>query len=359
MATLFGKAYSRAELLRRVGSLEQIAGVRKVAFQDGKARGVEALEFTTGSGFAFTVLLGRGMDVSSAAFNGASLCWRSGVGEVAPEFFEPQGIGWLRSFGGGLLTTCGLTYLGAPCEDEGEQLGLHGRISNTPAESVCHDREWRGESLAMWARGKVREARVFGENVLLTRTISAWGGESRIRIEDEIRNEGFERAPLMVLYHFNFGFPLLDKGTKLYAPSRRAILREGKKTVARSRWQVFPAPQPRFREEVFYHDMQPDKGGWVTVVLANEHFLRRQGLGVYIRYRQRELPRFVQWKMAGEGTYVLGLEPANCWVEGRGEERRRGTLRFLRPGESRRFRLEFGVLASNAEIRAFRRQHRL
>jgi hypothetical protein len=363
MVSLFGKTYSRAELLRRIGSLEQVAGIRSVQLQDGKARGLEALEFVTGSGLAFTVLPGRGMDIGSASFNGASLCWRSAVGDVKAEFFEPEGIGWLRSFGGGLLTTCGMTYAGAPCEDQGEQLGLHGRVSNIPAEAVSYDVGWRGNAAVLSARGKVRETRVFGENLVLTRTISAWLGESRIAIEDEVSNEGYERTPLMMLYHFNFGFPLLDEGTRLYARSRSAILRETKKEIARSRWQQFPAPQRGrrgdrgVREEVFYHEMQADKRGNVTLVLANESFCAGRGLGIYLRYRQRELPRFVQWKMAGEGTYVLGLEPANCWVEGRAAERRRGTLFFLRPGESRRFALEVGVLASRAETQSLRNLH--
>jgi hypothetical protein len=355
MPSLFGKNYSRADLLKRIGSIEQIAAVRKIALLDGKAAGIEAFDFNTGSGLSFTVLPSRGMDIAAAHYNGASLNWRSSVGETAPQFFDPAGIGWLRSFGGGLLTTCGLTYLGAPCHDNGEDLGIHGRISNIPATNANYDIDWKGNNATLWASGKVRETRVFGENILLSRKISAPLGQSRILIEDEIKNEGYERTPFMLLYHFNLGFPLLDHNARLIAPSKQTILREGKKQVPAARWQQFPPPQRGFQEEVFYHVLKPDRNGFVTILLTNEKFANNKGLALYLRYRQRELPRFVQWKMAGEGTYVLGLEPANCWVEGRAEERRRKSLKFLRPGQSQKTLLELGILDSNDEIKKIKK----
>ena len=50
-----------------------------------------------------------------------------------------------------------------------------------------------------------------------------------------------------------------------------------------------------------------------------------------------------EWKMAGAGTHVLGIEPANCYVEGRAAERARGTLVTLEPGESRTYELSLEV----------------
>jgi hypothetical protein len=45
----------------------------------------------------------------------------------------------------------------------------------------------------------------------------------------------------------------------------------------------------------------------------------------------------------GQGAYILGLEPGNCFVEGRSKDRARGTLQFLEPGESRDFQVEIAV----------------
>src|SRR6478672_11022044 len=127
MPQLWGRDWTREELEQRVGDMSQIAGVRLVELADGKERGVRAAEIKTGSGFNFTVLIDRGLDISTAEHQGKALAWRSMTEDGHPAYFEPEGLGWLRTFYGGLLVTCGMTWAGAPCEDEGKSLGLHGR----------------------------------------------------------------------------------------------------------------------------------------------------------------------------------------------------------------------------------------
>ncbi len=109
-------------------------------------------------------------------------------------------------------------------------------------------------------------------------------------------------------------------------------------------------PMPDAPSQVFYHDAASDPDGIVTVALINE----KLPLGLYIRYRKDQLKNLVQWKMLGQGDYVLGIEPANCHVEGRAEERARGTLEFIAPGEKRQFHLELGILDSEAEFGEWR-----
>jgi hypothetical protein len=76
------------------------------------------------------------------------------------------------------------------------------------------------------------------------------------------------------------------------------------------------------------------------------------GFGFYLRYRKKELPRFIQWKMVGEGHYVCGMEPATNLVTGRDKARAAGELRYLEAGEKREYHLEIGVLATAEEIGA-------
>jgi len=355
MANLFGKNWTRGELMRHVGNRDQLGGVRRIVLDDGNSKGVTALEFSTGTGFEFTVLADRGMDISAASYCGRSLCWRSSAGDVAPAFHDPAGLEWLRVFFGGLVTTCGLTYAGAPTTDQGEALGLHGRYTALPARELRFGGRWEGNRYVLSASGTMRETHLFGPNIVLRRTVTAFLGESRLIIEDAIENEGWTRQPLMLLYHCNFGFPLLDAETRVYAPSKKALARFTLKPVSKDIWSRFDRPTPRIGERVFYHDMQADRRGEVTMVLANEEFNGGQGFGAYLRYRQRELPKFVQWKMPGEGAYVMGLEPSNCWVDGRDAERKNRTLQYLRPGEKRTARLEIGVLDGNRAIAAMRR----
>src|SRR5258706_4906080 len=198
MAYLFGREYTRAELLRYVGDVSQIARAKAYRLVEGHEEGVLAVDVTTGSGFDFTVLPSRGMDISSASYKGRSLAWRAATTDQHPAFFEPEGKGWLRSFSGGLVVTCGLTWLGADCVDEGVPLGLHGRASHLPATNVHWDGAWDGDDYVLTLGGRIREAVVFGENIQLTRTISAKMGESRFFIHDLVENMGFQRTPHMI-----------------------------------------------------------------------------------------------------------------------------------------------------------------
>jgi hypothetical protein len=352
MVQLYGRAWTQRELLAQVGSLSQVGGVRMGELQEGTARGVRVAEFETGGGLSFTVLLERGMDIGAAKFKGASLAWEATPGPANPAFFEPEGLGWLRTFHGGMVATCGMTYAGAPCVDEGQALGLHGRIGHLPAANVWADGAWRGDEYEMWVRGKMRETAVFGENLTLTRRIAAKLGGAGLTIRDVVTNEGFQPTPHMQLYHCNFGFPLLAEGTELITAPHQVTPRDELAASGLSAHARYEAPIVGYQEQCFYHDMVADAAGMVTVLLVNRSFGGGQGLGVALKYRQAELPRFIQWKMVGAGTYVTGLEPANGLVEGRDKERARGTLQFLQPGEQREYVLEINVLANNAEIDA-------
>ena len=170
MPKLWGRDWTRAELEERVGDMRQVGGVRLLQLDDGNERGARAAEFRTGTGFNFLVLIDRGLDISRAEYCGRALGWQSMTGDAHPAFFEPEGLGWLRTFYGGLLATCGLNWMGAPCHDEEagpkrlgpRDLGLHGRISHIPAANVQADAAWEGNDYRLWVRGKMRESLVFG-----------------------------------------------------------------------------------------------------------------------------------------------------------------------------------------------------
>lgn len=346
MAKLFGEPFNHSELLERVGGLSQVCGIRVSELLDGFERGVRVADMRTGSGLTFSVLVDRGLDIGQATYRGVPLCWRSPVGAIGPAFYEPEGLGWLRGFSGGLLVTCGLTSFGAPEVDQGESLGLHGRASYIPATRFNYGGEWNGDDYEMWVTGEIREARVFGENLVLRRRISSLLGEPRLVIEDSVTNEGFAPAPHMMLYHMNFGFPLLDVGTELLLDAIDVQPRDSVAAAGLETHRRFDRPIPGFREQVIYHTPRVGADGYAQVGLVNRGFAAGQGLGVMIRFRAAELPRLIQWKMIGQGTYVCGLEPATNWVGGRAIERAEGRLTMLEPAETREYRLEVNVVTS-------------
>ena len=159
-------------------------------------------------------MLFRSLDIGGAEFNGMPLAWlHPTLG--TPAQHETQGYGWLRTFGGGLVTTCGLTHFGQPEVDGNETLGLHGRISHTPAENVKVTTAWQGDDYMLTIEGQARQSVLFGENLLLTRKITTQLGAHHFVIEDTVSNEGFRATPHMILYHCNFGFPIVSPDSEL------------------------------------------------------------------------------------------------------------------------------------------------
>jgi len=349
MPWLFGHNRQRDELRRLVGTEAQVAGVRLVELADGRTRGVRAADVYTGSGFRFTVLLDRGMDVGAAEHAGRPLAWLHPA-LASPALREPAGIGWLRTFGGGLVTTCGLTHYGPPDEEGPEGFGLHGRASHLPAENVRVRQEWRGEDYVLEVEGETWEGRLFGESLRLRRRIATTAGATSFAIEDRIENQGFRPAPLALLYHCNFGFPVVSPESELLVADEECRPRDKDAKKGLGRHRKMDPPEEGYAEQVFFHRPRADGGGWAAAALAN----RGLGFGGFVRWQVAELPVMSQWKMMGAGEYVCGLEPAtNLMAPTRRELREQGLLREIEPGATVSFRLVVGVLPDAASVAAF------
>jgi hypothetical protein len=356
MPELFGRRFTRDELSRRIGSLEQVAGIRLVTLGDGAGRGVRVLEVRSGTGFAFDVLVDRAFDVGRCEHRGVPVAWTSAVGVAGPWYYEPEGLGFFRTFGGGLLTTCGIEHALFMADDTASQyhyppkqtetFGLHGRVSNRPARLAGYGERWDGDDCVLWAEGETLQATVFGEQLLLRRRIETRVGESRLSITDTVENVGHDTTPHMLLYHVNAGFPVVDEGSEILVAASGAVARgdhpvEGYRTLA--------APETGYVEQVFEHELAPETDGSVPAAVVN----RDLGLGVYEVFRSEQLPHHFVWRMLGEGTYVVGIEPSTNRTAGRLDARERGELIELAAGETRRYDLELGVLEGTDEIEAF------
>lgn len=343
--------YSREELEKRVGSINQAGGTRHYHLSEGRSKGIAAIDFDTGSGFRFTVLPDRGLDISAATYKGINLVYHTPNGEVNPTFYEPQGTGWLRTFFGGLLTTCGLTYLGPPCRDGEEELGLHGRYTITPARQVCDRSAWNGDDYHLEVSGIVEECLLFGDKIRLTRTISTKIGVRSLSINDVVENFGYRESPFTILYHINAGFPLLDESSELVLS---AIGNESYNEISKSgmsNMTTFSHPIAGFKEQNYLHRMAGDEEGYACAALINKSLCN--GLGLYIKFHIENLPYLSEWKMMGEGDYVVGIEPCNVKVESRSVLRENKLLPFLKPGEVKEMKLEIGVLEGGKEIEVF------
>jgi hypothetical protein len=344
----------KAEALRRVGNLRQLGGTRHYRLADGRSRDVAAIDVDTGTGFVFTVLPDRGLDISCASYKGHNLVYLTPNGEVHPSYHEPEGNGWLRGFFGGLVTTCGLTHLGHPVLDGDEALGLHGRFSSSPARQVCDRSRWEGDRYVIEITGVIEDAFLFGPKIRLTRSIRTAIGQRSLVIEDRVENFGYRPCPFTILYHINPGYPLLDTDARLVVNgSALPFTDETPAQVAACR--SFSDPVKDFKEEVFLHDPGPDAQGRVRVGFINRKL--GNGVGLAISYDKRALPYLNQWKMLGEGDYVVGIEPANVPVRDRVTLRGLGILPLLEPGETRLTGVEIAILDGHGEIDSFVEAH--
>ncbi|MGO9956694.1 MAG: aldose 1-epimerase family protein, partial [Solirubrobacteraceae bacterium] len=329
MTNFGGEHLTRCELTRRVGRLEQVAGVRLVVLGDGIERGVRVLEFRTGSGYEFDVLVDRALDVGRCEYRGRALAWLSAPGVVAPWYAEPMGLGWFRSWGGGMLVTCGLdhTLLGGVDEVPDfhqdvrptEEYGLMGRIGMMPARLSGYGERWDGEECILWAEGVVRQAAVFGETLELRRRIEARVGESRLTVRDEVVNIGFDPTSHMYLYHVNVGWPVVDAGADYLIPAPAGTPEASYPTIE---YRQLTAPKPGFREECYEHAVVAEADETVPVAVVN----RKLGLGVYQLYKRDQFPFHTMWRMLGEGSYAVAMEPTTNRDAGRFDARERGEL---------------------------------
>ena len=323
-----------SQLKPYVGAMRQLAGVTVGVLDDGRGRGVRVADVDNGSGLSFQVLADRGMDIGRATFRGVPLSYLTPVGIVHPAYYEPDGFRWLRSFGAGLMTGCGLSHVGAPEAEAGMRvdgpLGLHGRLSNLPAGTLSVSEDWEDGRYRLRVSGILREASFFAENLECRRTLSTAMGENSILLCDRITNRGVRPAPLMSLYHINAGFPLLGEAAGLDGKVRSTKPRTENAAAGLAAWRACQPPTAGYAEQCFYHDIEPDADGMARMTLANPVC----GLAFEVAWRKAELPFFTQWKMMGCQEYAMGLEPGNCHPDGQSAERKNGTLRMLEPDEA-------------------------
>ncbi len=342
-------------LRKRLGSMSQLAGLKRYRLSEGRADGVDAVDVRTGTGFSYTVLPGRGMDLAWTEYKGVPISYMSSTGVSAAAHYEAAGMEWLRNFFAGMLTTCGFDNVGGPSEETHpvigkRNLGLHGRLTNIPASEVSATEEWEGERYVMRVSGKMRQSCLHGENLTLRRTVTSVLGESKLALHDRIENESNRELPFALLYHMNVGYPILSEDTRLYISSESLV---GASDLAREeieRYDSFHAPEAGCVERCYFHTLKADEEGKAYVAVVNEALQ----LAVVFTYLPSQLPAFTEWKMLNEGEYVLGIEPGTNNPVGRAGMAEAGTLQHLRPGETRDVDVTIEVLDSAEEIEAIK-----
>lgn len=351
--TLIGEGEPRgASLLVRGADVADGAGswqVEKKTLQAGLSQGVEVVEVETPR-LKAVVVPSRGMGLWKVWYGDFALGWRSPVrGPVHPALVplsEASGFGWLDGFDE-LMCRCGLESLGAPEHDQQGRLRypLHGRIANRPAHLV----ELTVDDVAgtISIHGVVEEARFHFQKLRLHATYVFPFEGSVVAWRDEVENFGGLPAELQMMYHVNFGLPLLGAGAELAAPIHELRPGSAQSTGdAASGWANYAGPTPGFQQQVFYATLAGDDAGQTLVALKNPD----RSKAVTVGYNVGELPCFTLWKncVAEADGYVTGLEPGTSFPNPRTVEGAAGRVVRLAPGS----RWEAGVALDLLESRS-------
>jgi len=317
----------------------------------GLGRGVQTLQIANGR-FALTILPTRGMGIWKAWLGDEfPLGWNSPVrGPVHPALvplMEPSGLGWLDGFDE-LLCRCGLVSNGAPeFDDLGRlQYPLHGRIANRPADEVRVEIDEEAGEICV--TGVVEETRFLFHQLRLTSVFRTRWHEAGVRIHDQVQNCSARPGQMQLLYHVNFGRPLLEAGARVLAPVRQLVPRTARAAEGIAAWDRYQAPQAGFEEEVYFLQLAADRDGRTRTMLHNAQATR----GVSLRFSAEQLPCFSLWKntAAEADGCVTGLEPGTNYPNPRRFEAQQGRVVSLEPGARRDFGLALEVHATAEEV---------
>jgi hypothetical protein len=333
--------------------------VKKFRMYGGKQEGVDVIWLDNGK-LQIGVIATRGLGILSVLMNGTQvLGWDSPVKEVVhPRFINLNsrgGLGWLEGFNE-WLCRCGLEWNGQPGTDKfinniGEEgtmdLTLHGRVANLPAQEVELIAE-RKPPYLITLRGHVHERMVHGPKLELTTEISTQPGSRSFRVQDAITNRGGQRQEFQMLYHANFGPPLLEEGAKFLAPVEKVTPFNDRAAKDVQRYDEFAGPTPGYIEQVYSLVPLADRSGRTVVMIRN----KAADQAASLRYDTHELPFLTLWKNTAsrEDGYVTGIEPGTNYPNNRRIERKHGRVPSLSPGASYFMTLDFAIHVGTAEV---------
>jgi Domain of unknown function (DUF4432) len=336
----------------------QGCSIRKLTLDGGKQEGVDVIVVDNGK-LKFSVCPTRGMGVLSVTMGDIFLGWNSPVKEIVhPKLINLQsrgGLGWLEGFNEWMVR-CGLESAGHPGVDRfinnvGDEatmeLTLHGKIANIPASEVevVIDPE---PPHRLRVRGRVEERMFYGPKLVLEAEISTVPGSNEFQLADLIANDGEDEQEFQIIYHANFGPPLLEEGSTFAAAVERVtpFNQHAVKDVAS--YANYQGPRLGFIEQVYCLYPKSDRAGRALITLRN----KARDKAVSMKFATGELPFVTLWKNtnAPKEGYVTGLEPGTGFPNNRRIERKFGRVPKLPPGGTFKASIDVTIHATSNEV---------
>ena len=320
--------------------------IEKRVLQGGRQDGVDVIVVNNGR-LTFAVVPTRGMSIWDVRCKETRVGWDAPVTEIVhPKYVNlllDDGAGWRYGWGA-WLPRCGIRWFGPPGKDEvtGEFITLHGLIDYLPASRVeiVIDKQ---PPYTITVRGQVDEARLYRPTLELISEFSTQVDSLQFTIKDRIVNRGAVDAECGILYHANYGHPLLAGGSRLVAPLARITPQSKGGFPESSPDEIVSFREPRagYKRQVWLIKLNGDEKGMTKLLLKN----KEGDLGFSYAYSLHQLPFLTLWKnlVALEDGYVTGIEPGTGYPNHRNIERKNGHYPSLKPKESRVFQITFEV----------------
>lgn len=294
--------------------------IEKRTLTGGKRHGIDLIHLDNGA-LQLDILPTRGMSIWRGQFRDIRLGWDAPLhGPVHPQWVNLDsrgGLGWLDGFDE-WICRCGIAFNGPPGDDLGRHITLHGKIANTPAHFVGV-RVAQTPPYTIEIVGRVQESSLFGDNLHLTTVISTTPGSNQFSIHDLVENRSSKETEMQMLYHCNFGKPLLEKGSQVKVPAIQVAPRDANAATHMRTYESYDAPTTGMSECVNYYQPIPDENGDTLAVLHTAE----KDKACAIRFCTKALPWFIVWKNTADERdgYVTGLEPATGFPNFRSIER--------------------------------------
>lgn len=323
--------------------------IEKRRIHGGRQQGVDLLIVDNGV-MQITLVPTRGMGIYEVVSGDLRLGWESPVKEIVnPAFIDLEsrnGLGWLDGFNE-MLVRCGYEWTGHPgVDDDGFLKSLHGRVQNIPASKVSVSIDAQPPH-AIRVRGRVDE-RTFKFSDLVTWTeLVVVPGEAMFSLHDQLTNVADYENEYQIIYHSNFGTPILEEGAMISAPAKQVSPFNDYAKAGLEGWQTYLGPTRDFDEMVFNIEPYADDGGNSLAVLHN----KTGDMGVAVGFSVNQLPVLTIWKNTDTTNqgYVSGIEPGTSYAYSTKYQRELGLVPKIQPRETKTFDLTYTLLRSKAD----------
>lgn len=326
--------------------------IEQKVLHGGKQEGSKVLIISSKDGLTIALSPTRGMNLLHVEGFGVRMGWDSPVKEVVnPAFINLEsrnGLGWLEGFNE-MVVRCGYEWTGHPVAADGQIYTLHGKVGNTPASQV----EVEVSDTAPYeirVRGLVKES-TFKKADLQTMTELRYvPGSNSFSLHDVLTNHADYPHDYQIIYHSNFGKPILEEGARFLAPMESISPFNDYAKGGLKEWQTYLGPTKGFDEMVFNIKPLSDTNHRTLAAVVN----KAGDQGASIQFDTRQLPVLTLWKNTDteKQGYVTGIEPGTSYAYPVTIEREQKRVKQLQPGESTQFDLTYTLLHSSSQVSA-------